>query len=919
MTGTIDHTRLTESEWPLAGRDELLDRIATTLESGAALAVVLNGPTGIGKSRLAAEVAARLSASASAWSVVRLSGRTSITSLPLGGLSPLFAGPVSTDPDAATGTTGEPGAPDPHAPLDLTTLAADPLALLTAATRRIRSLGGGRRILLVVDDVQAFDELSIALLAQIVQAGVAKLLATIGDGAPIPDALLALWTESAALRLDVPPLTSAASETLLAGALQGSVARRSAEELHRAAGGNPLFLRELCVGAVLAGAIVRQSGVWQLIGEPVGTPALGEVIARRLRSSNPVQHDVIERLAVCQPLPVRELQSPGARAALTELERAGLVSIHEAGGRMLAVLSQPHYVGVIRSSMSILRVEDILIEQADIAERSASTPEDAFRVAVWRLDAGQPSSPHLLLNGARLAQLTHDHALAAKLSRAAIGAGASGAVPHLILADALRRLGEADAAREAAETGAAADVAQPVADAVSVQIASTLALIRHDQPGGITAALELLADADHRFPGQAAAISITRSMMLFTVERPGEALAAIEPLRSASGLPPALRAMVAMASAMPLAGAGRWSEAQAEIALLQGDDSPVGDRAFALFTAASAALIGGSLDEARSLALEALSESVQFDDEVSTRYAELLLGHVLLQIGQVTSASRWLGDALAGATVKGPRNLQRVALGTLAIARLAGGDPNGAEQILAGMRSDAPEGNFHVLLAEAQLLAARGEPARAVDLLMSQAERHVAAGAAYLATTLLFQAARLAARADGTATSKASALRLEGIADRLDSLAAPGDSPLFAARAGHARAMAAPSTAGFVAAAELWLSLGATLSAAEAFSAASASARKAGRAQEGAELQERALALAALCAGADTSGILVDATPDVLTRREREIVDLATLGLTSQEIATRLFLSIRTVDNHLQSSYGKLGISGRRDLQPAAR
>jgi DNA-binding CsgD family transcriptional regulator len=36
--------------------------------------------------------------------------------------------------------------------------------------------------------------------------------------------------------------------------------------------------------------------------------------------------------------------------------------------------------------------------------------------------------------------------------------------------------------------------------------------------------------------------------------------------------------------------------------------------------------------------------------------------------------------------------------------------------------------------------------------------------------------------------------------------------------------------------------------------------------------------------------------------------------MTSQEIAAALFLSARTVDNHLQSSYGKLGISGRRDL-----
>ena len=51
-----------------------------------------------------------------------------------------------------------------------------------------------------------------------------------------------------------------------------------------------------------------------------------------------------------------------------------------------------------------------------------------------------------------------------------------------------------------------------------------------------------------------------------------------------------------------------------------------------------------------------------------------------------------------------------------------------------------------------------------------------------------------------------------------------------------------------------------------------------------------------------------------LTRREREIATLAAGGLSSKEIAARLFLSSRTVDNHLQSVYGKLGIGGRAEL-----
>ena len=53
---------------------------------------------------------------------------------------------------------------------------------------------------------------------------------------------------------------------------------------------------------------------------------------------------------------------------------------------------------------------------------------------------------------------------------------------------------------------------------------------------------------------------------------------------------------------------------------------------------------------------------------------------------------------------------------------------------------------------------------------------------------------------------------------------------------------------------------------------------------------------------------------DELTRREREIAELAALGLSSRQIAERLVVSVRTVDNHLQRVYRKLGIARRAEL-----
>jgi DNA-binding NarL/FixJ family response regulator len=51
-----------------------------------------------------------------------------------------------------------------------------------------------------------------------------------------------------------------------------------------------------------------------------------------------------------------------------------------------------------------------------------------------------------------------------------------------------------------------------------------------------------------------------------------------------------------------------------------------------------------------------------------------------------------------------------------------------------------------------------------------------------------------------------------------------------------------------------------------------------------------------------------------LTRREQEIAALVSSGLSNREIASRLFISKRTVDAHVEHIFGKLGISSRVQL-----
>jgi len=88
---------------------------------------------------------------------------------------------------------------------------------------------------------------------------------------------------------------------------------------------------------------------------------------------------------------------------------------------------------------------------------------------------------------------------------------------------------------------------------------------------------------------------------------------------------------------------------------------------------------------------------------------------------------------------------------------------------------------------------------------------------------------------------------------------------------------------------------------------------RAGHARAAAAARARALALDLRCRGAGAPWRAIgDAA--ALTPRERQIALLATSATNSADIARRLHLSVRTVNNHLHRTYAKLGISGRSQL-----
>jgi DNA-binding NarL/FixJ family response regulator len=56
---------------------------------------------------------------------------------------------------------------------------------------------------------------------------------------------------------------------------------------------------------------------------------------------------------------------------------------------------------------------------------------------------------------------------------------------------------------------------------------------------------------------------------------------------------------------------------------------------------------------------------------------------------------------------------------------------------------------------------------------------------------------------------------------------------------------------------------------------------------------------------------------EALTPSEMRVARLAAQGRTNREIAQDLYVTLKTIEGHLASAYGKLGITGRPDLPQA--
>jgi DNA-binding CsgD family transcriptional regulator len=868
-----------QSQWPLTGRDEQLGQITAVLRSSFVSIVVLTGESGVGKSRLAAESAATLTVDG--WAVIRVAASAMLTATPLGALIPA----ISPGRDA------------------IDVVVRDSLAIFDLVRESIDRLAKGNRVVMIVDDFSLLDPLSMTVIIQLVAADVVRLIATVPSGESLPDAFVSMWTDDSALVLEVLPLSIDHVETLLNAVLGARVAHRTAVAFHERSGGNVLFLRELVIGAVQDDQLQEHDGVWQLLGKPLGTPALHELIRIRLQHLSAPQTALIERLAVCHPLTVDDLP-PGARDSLVSLERAGLAIVEERRGRTWLSLSHPQYAEAVRGSMSRLATVDLLVDEAALVSRRDMSPEDELRVALWRLDAGVESDPEILFRATHLAALGGDHPRAEHLAAAAIDAGAAPAEMLLLQGQAIWTLGRISEALAILERAALEDEANPSTVKLTGQIASARASAYAGEVDGNAMGLAVIDQAIERYPELCDTLAFPKSVLLLNLEDAALSELALQVATPGASADEAERAIFDMAQGLPLSALGQSDRALSAARAAVAHSTESLQPAFALRRAQmvleTVLLQVGSLEDARDLAARSLEACIEADDELGTRYNELLLGQCYLGMGQLTTAARWFSDVISGSQALGSVFYLDQARSLLALTLLWRGRPNEAATILTELDPKLVASSSIAALATLWLDSVRGGRDRALAGLIRRARAAADRGHVIHAANLLHAATRLGAASQA--------------APQLAALASGTTSRLLKAQTAHAAAEASGNLDALVVAGDAWEGLGYLLFAGEAFVSASAAARRGHDSRVAVSLQNRADDLLARCEDPATPLLQFAERGERLTGREREIAALAAQGLSSLEIAKRLQVSPRTVNNHLHAAYSKLGVRGRTEL-----
>lgn len=865
-------------QWPFIGRDDAVARVAARLDTGAH--VVLTGPAGVGKTRLAAEVAAGVAARGVL--VHRVVASPASSPVPLAPFASLIGGAVGGDAvqaaRTALGADGRAGAGDP---------------------------------LLVVDDLHLLDDASATVLHQLLAGGHVRMMATLRSTAlatvGVPPAVDRVRNEAGVEHVELAPLDDDDVVAMVEQALAGPLDGRGRQLLVHAAAGNPMYARELVEGSLAAGALTRHGGVYSFQGQLTATPLLEEVVLARLAPLEGAQRTALELLAIGGRLPYALVERVVGFEPLEALERSDLISAVADGASRPVTLDVTHplYRELTRARLGALarmRIHRTLAE-ADAQDGAlADRPiDEQLRGAVWCVRGGVGLDDAILLRTAQRATDAGDAPLAAELSEEAYRCSGT-ATAALMASWCASQVGRHDDSIRVLRDVLPSEPDPWVRAAMRLRIAEELwwtgrveegaaALHAPEDLGPWTA----LTDAQH-------------GVHLMLEGRLPQAIATCSPLLEHEH--PWVRFVAAIGYSLATIYHDQPDAAIAAsnrlLASLEGIDTGLlGDPKQHLAIQLVALTQSGQLDAANAFAEVAYEETMRQASVQARAWAAMLVGQAAALSGALPRASRTLAEAeqlwstvaVDGFATWCGAGLARSQAEQGAVEEAAETLERVARYVRPGMRI-----NEHLVhIGQAWVAHARGDRMAAAEALAAGLEWAAAGEQVNNVAETWHEAARLDL--------------LELLPGR-EHWARP-TAPLAAARFDFVAARAAADAAALAEVGQRFEAMGALLYAAEAAACAATTYRKAGVFKDATRLDGTAGALVARAGGASTPLLAGRSGTGPLSARELEIARLAADGLTNRQIAERLIVSERTVENHLYRIFIKLGVSGRDSLAGA--
>lgn len=854
--------------WPLTGRTEESRRIEAALLDPDSAGIVVSGATGVGKSRIARETLA--SFTARGWRVRWVVGTSAARNLPFGALTPW------------TATSG-----------------VDSLELVHGVIDTLASSPDGAPVVVAVDDVPLLDDLSTVVLHQIIQRRLAKVVLTLRTGEPLTDATRELWKAGEFDRLDVAPLTSVDAERLMSLAVEGPVDSVAAQRLWTLTAGNPLYLRLIVEQEVADGRLACNDGLWTWTGDPVIPPGLMELVEARTGGLSEAVSDVVDVLAVGEPLELRSLCRIAGAGAVEDADRRGLISCESVDGGVSVRLAHPLYGEVRRrraAQTTLRRLRGVVASELAATE-SRGDVHALVRRASLSVDSDLEPDVDLLLDAARGAAWMLNLPLANQLAEAAITAGAR-VEASLIRAFVLSWLGKG-AAAEAVLADVDIESLTPVEQARVTFLRAVNLFFTLADPG---AALALVDRVMITEPPERHCVDAFRCVAAAALGEPDTARALARSF-DPSALPDHLeRRLTAWAVTVACGEAGATAEAAA-IALA---GYPIPVRAFIVISDAhiNALLLAGETAKAREVAQMMRSRAMASRGAPFGQIAIAVAGQAELGEGHLDRACAHLSTALervtAWNTATGFRYRYQILLTTALAMR---GRVHDACVAQAAMEADRHPGwrylDYARAIAGSWVAGAQGALSEATAMAREAAENAGARGQ-FAAEVMCLQ----------TATQFGDLCT----GDRLHELEDRVEGPRAGIAARFADALRSSDADELEATSQRFEEIEDLVAATDAAAYAAGCFRTKGLRGSALRCSRRADALAKACGGAVTPALMRCADTLPLTAREREIAMLLGSSASNRDIASRLSLSVRTVESHIYNAMAKTGTMSREEL-----